>query len=114
MFRSIQKRIFIGYLVITYSLFFLSFFVLYELQTENLLNQAIENSMDLNEIYANEMSDVITVQVEQLELISTTYAQEGNQGVLMSQLETLVKNPYYGFKTKFYVDVSGFRKIFEW
>ncbi len=70
--------------------------------------------MDLNEIYANEMSDVITVQVEQLELISTTYAQEGNQGVLMSQLETLVKNPYYGFKTNFYVDVSGFRKIFEW
>ena len=101
MFKSMQKRIFLGYLLITYSLFFLSFFILYELQTENLLDQTIKNSMDLNEVYAEQMGDDIQKKIDALKTIADTQRQGLNRDDMTMRLRRLVENDHYGFLTGF-------------
>ncbi len=110
MFKSMQKRIFLGYLLLTYSLFFLSFFILYELQTRNLLDQAISSSMDLNEVYAEQMGDVIEKKIDALRTIASTQNQGIEHDDITGQLQKLVENNHYGFLTAFYIDASG--KVF--
>lgn len=107
MFKSMQKRIFLGYLLLTYSLFFLSFFILYELQTRNLLDQAISSSMDLNEVYAEQMGDVIEKKIDALRTIASTQNQGIEHDDITGQLQKLVENNHYGFLTAFYIDASG-------
>lgn len=107
MFKSMQKRIFLGYLLMTYVLFFVSFYILYELQTENLLDQTISNSMDLNEVYAEQMGDVIEAKIDALNLIANTQTEGLDHDDMIMQLKRLVENDHYGFLTGFYTSKSG-------
>lgn len=107
MFKSMQKRIFLGYLLMTYVLFFVSFYILYELQTESLLDQTISNSMDLNEVYAEQMGDVIEAKIDALNLIANTQTEGLDHDDMIMQLKRLVENDHYGFLTGFYVNMAG-------
>ncbi len=106
-FKSLQKRIFIGYLIITYGLFFFSFSILFHLEKNSLMAQAIENSMTLNEIYAREISRKIQKKVEKLKRISETQQHILDRKEIMRQLNGLLNDPHYGFLTNFYVEEDG-------
>lgn len=106
-FKSLQTRIFIGYLIISYGLFFFSFFILFHLEKKSLKAQAIENSMTLNEVYAGEISRQIQKKIEKLKRISETQLHIVDRKEIMRQLIGLLNDPHYGFLTNFYVEEGG-------
>ena len=107
MFRSIQKKVFWVYMTVTVGVFFLSYIILYQVELGNRLNQTINSSKVINEIFAQETSEQLFEAIEQLEIIAGTQVEAFDDKRLLSMLKTLNATDHYGFLTNFYIDLEG-------
>ena len=95
------------YLTLTIGVFFLSYMVLYQVELSNRLDQTINSSIVINEIYAEQTSEQLSVAIEQLKIVARTQSEAFDEERLISMLRQLRENQHYGFITNFYTDLDG-------